>query len=185
MGVQFREETGQLVASRARRENALQVDPFNGENFEVRLDEWLPSLERACMWNEWSEEELLLQLAGHLRGQALQEWVLLDVDMKKSYTKAIEALHVPLDPGSRAIAAQDFWHTFQGDEAKVADFIHHLDCTFNVAYGREGMSSETCATLLHGQLQDGLKHELMRVPAVSGVQGYKVPCLAAQNEQKH
>jgi len=25
-------------------------------------------------WNEWTEEELLLQLAGHLRGRTLQEW---------------------------------------------------------------------------------------------------------------
>ena len=28
-------------------------------------------------------------------------------------------------------------------------------------------------TLLHGQLQDGLKHELMRAAAVSGTQSYK------------
>ena len=184
MGVLYREEPGQLVASRARRGKAPPVDPFTGENFEVRLDEWLPSLERACTWNQWSEEELLLQLAGHLQGHALQEWVLLDADTKKSYSKAVEALCTRLDPGSRALAAQDFRHTSQGDEGKVADFIRCLERTFNVAYGREGMSSETRATLLHGQLQDGLKHELRRAPAVSGAQGYKELCLAARNEEK-
>ena len=184
VGVLYREEPGQLVATRARRGKAPPVDSFTGENFEVRLDEWLPSLERACTWNQWSEEELLLQLAGHLRGHAHQEWVLLDADTKKSYSKAVEALRTQLDPGSRALAAQDFRHTSQGDEEKVADFIRRLERTFNVAYGREGMSSETRATLLHGQLQDGLKHELMRAPAVSGAQGYKELCLAARNEEK-
>ena len=46
------------------------------------------------------------------------------------------------------------------------------------------MSSETRDTLLHGQLQDGLKHELMRAPAVSGGQSYPELCLAARNEEK-
>ena len=46
------------------------------------------------------------------------------------------------------------------------------------------MSAETCDTLLHGQLQDGLKHELMRAAAVSGAQSYKALCLAARNEEK-
>ena len=46
------------------------------------------------------------------------------------------------------------------------------------------MSAETRDTLLHGQLQDGLKHELMRAAAVSGAQSYKGLCLAARNEEK-
>ena len=45
MDVSFREEPGQLVASRTHREKVPPVDPFAGENFEVHLDEWLPSLE--------------------------------------------------------------------------------------------------------------------------------------------
>ncbi len=89
-----------------------------------------------------------------------------------------------LDPGSRTLAAQDFRHTSQADDEKVADFIRRLERTFNVAYGREGMSTETRDTLLHGQLQDGLKHELMRAAAVSGAIGYKELCLAARNEEK-
>ena len=89
---------------RLRRGKAPPVDPFMGEDLEVRLDEWLPSLERTCVWNEWSEEELLLQLAGHLRGRALQEWGLLDTDTKVSYKQAVEALRLRLDPGSRTLA---------------------------------------------------------------------------------
>ena len=56
VGVPFREEPGQLVASRAPRGKAPPVDPFTCENFEEHLDQWLASLEQACMWNEWSEE---------------------------------------------------------------------------------------------------------------------------------
>ncbi len=55
---------------------------------------------------------------------------------------------------------------------------------FNIAYGQEGMSVETRDTLLHWQLQDGLKHEFMRAAAVSGSQSYKELCLAARNEEK-
>ncbi len=50
---------------------APPVDPFTGENPEIRLEEWLPSLQRASTWNGWTEEELLLQLVGHVRGRAL------------------------------------------------------------------------------------------------------------------
>lgn len=56
-----------------RRGKAPPIDPFTGENPEIRLDDWLPSLQRASRWNQWTEEEQLIQLAGHLRGRALQE----------------------------------------------------------------------------------------------------------------
>ena len=85
---------------------------------------------------------------------------------------------------SRTLAAQEIRHTTQGDTEKVADFIRRLEHTFNVAYGREDMSVETRDTLLHGQLQDGLKHDFMQAPAVSGAQTYRKLCLAARNEKK-
>ena len=103
-----------------------------------------------------------------------------DAETKSSYSQAIGALRARLDPGSRTLAAQDFRHTSQADSENVADFIRRLERTFNVAYGREGMSAETRDTLRHGQLQDGLKHELMRAAAVSGAQSYKELCLAAR-----
>ena len=137
-----------------------------------------------CGMTGQKEDELLLQLAGHLCGRARQEWNLLGINVKKSYVEAIKALRLRLDPGSRTLAAQEFHHTSQGDNEKVAYFIGRLECTFNVAYGREGMSVETRDTLLHGQLQDALKHELMQAPAVSGAQMYQELCLAARNEEK-
>ena len=48
---------------------APPVDPFTGDDPEIRFDDWLPTLTRASYWNEWSPEENLLHLAGHLRGQ--------------------------------------------------------------------------------------------------------------------
>ena len=165
------------------RQSSTCIEIFTGEDLKVRLDDWLPSLERAKMWNDRTDE-LMLQLAGHLCGRARQEWSLLDAEAKSSYTKAVKALRLRLDPGSRTLAAQEFCHTYQGDTEKVADFIRRLERTFNVAYGREGMSVETRDTLLHGQLQDGLKHDLMQAPAVSGAQTYQELCFAARNEEK-
>lgn len=90
----------QPTERRTRRGKAPPVDSFTGEVPEIRIDEWLPLLECARSWNEWTEEELLLQLAGHLRGPARQEWGLLDADSKKSYKQAVDALRLRLDPGS-------------------------------------------------------------------------------------
>ena len=138
------------------RGKAPPVDSFTGENQEIRLDDWLPALERASTWNGWSEEERLMQLAGHLRGRALQEWNLLSDRDKGSYADAIQALRSRLDPGGRTLAAQDFRHTVQGETELVADFIRRLERTFQIAYGQDGMSAETRDTLLHSQLQEGL-----------------------------
>ena len=55
-----------------RRGKAPPVDNLTGEDPELRFEDWLPALERAARWNEWSSEETLIQLAGHLRGRALQ-----------------------------------------------------------------------------------------------------------------
>lgn len=50
------------------------LDPFTGDpKGELNFDDWLPTLERAAKWNQWTEEEQLLQLAGHLRGRAFRE----------------------------------------------------------------------------------------------------------------
>ena len=42
------------------------------------------------------------------------------------------------------------------------------------------MSKETKKTLLHGQVQEGLRDEIMRSPGVSGAQMYKELCLASR-----
>ena len=94
-----------------RRGKAPPVDPFTEEDPEIRLEDWLPALQRASEWNGWSNADQLLQLAGHLRGRALQERNLLEKSDRNSYNKAIDALRARLDPGSKALAAQDFRHS--------------------------------------------------------------------------
>ena len=68
------------------------MEPFNGENDAIRLDDWLPALERAATWNGWSEEDRLLQLAGHLRGRAIQEWDLIADAKKSTFQLVVKAL---------------------------------------------------------------------------------------------
>ena len=66
-----------------------------GEDPEVRIDEWLPSLEQAHDWNDWTEEELLLQLAGHLRSRALED----------KPTKSHESVSCVIDPVTLRVSA--------------------------------------------------------------------------------
>ena len=167
-----------------RRGKAPPVDPFTGENPAIRAEDWFPSLERTANWNGWNSEELLTQLAGHLRGKALMEWNLLEPDDKATYEAATQALQARLDPGGRSLAAQDFRHMMQQETESVSDFIQRLERTFQIAYGRDQMLKETRDTLLHSQLQEGLCDELMRSPTVSGAQTYLELCLTAKNEEK-
>jgi len=143
------------------------IDYFTGESPEVLLEDWVPLLERAATWNGWAEEEKLLQLAGYLRGRARQEWTLLADDSKRCYSAVIEALKNRLDFGRQTLATQDFQHLRQEDSENVSDFIPKLEHTFKLAYGRDPMLRETRATLLYGQMQNGLKDELMAAPAVT------------------
>ena len=87
---------------------------------EITLDDWLSSLRRAADWNGWTEEEILMQLAGHLKGRARQEWNLMNTD---GVEESIEILCSRLDSGSKGLAAQDFCHATQEDKKKVNDFI--------------------------------------------------------------
>jgi hypothetical protein len=160
------------------------MDMFTGEIPEILLDDWLPALQRAATWNGWTQQEHLIQLAGYLRGRAWQEWSLLDQKEKDNLDTAIASLRRRLDPGSKTVAAQDFRHTLQKEGESVSDFIRRLERTFRIAYGRDALATDTRDTLLHGQLQEGLRFELMRAPAVSGAQNYKELCVAARNEEK-
>jgi len=129
--------------SQGCRGKAPPVDLFCGSDPEIRLDDWLPTLERVAIWNNWSEEERLLQLAGHLRGRASQEWSLLSAEEKSSFAIAVEALHARLDPGRQALAAQDFRHIIQSETEGVATYITRLERAFHIAYGHEKLTAET------------------------------------------
>ena len=82
------------------------------------------------------------------------------------------------------LAAQDFCHTVQKEDESVADFTQHLERTFCIAYSKDAMSVDTRDALLYGQLQEGLRYELMRAPSVSGAQNYNELCVAAKNEKR-
>ena len=45
---------------------APPIDSFTGEDSEIRFDDCLPTLERATTWNDWMEDERLMQLAAWL-----------------------------------------------------------------------------------------------------------------------
>jgi len=159
------------------------VDPFTGENPEIRLDEWLPSLQRASRWNGLSHEEQLMQLAGHLHGRALQEWNLLSEEDLSSFDIAVKALCEWLDPSSKVLAGQDFRHTTQGETETVANFIRRLERAFQVAYGNDKMSTDTREAILYGQLREALSLELMKSLSVSGAISYKELCIYVSKER--
>ena len=157
------------------------MDQFDGESPDVLFEDWIPALLRAA---EWSDRETLIQLAGHLRGRAQQEWGLLSEQEKESLERATASLRARLDPSSRTLAAQDFRHASQREGESVSDFIRRLEQLFKLAYGRDGLSEETRGILLHGQLQEGLRYDIMKAPAVSGSHRYRELCLASRNEEK-
>ena len=173
---------GQLMQQRGK---APPVDPFTAEDKELRFDDWVPILERATTRNNWSEEEKLIQLAGHLRNKALQEWNLMSSQEKGNYHLAIATLRTQLGPGNKTLAAMDFCHITQQENESVSDFIMRLERTFQLAFGRDNMLPETHDVLLYGKLQDGLRIELVsKAPAISGAPNYQELCFAAKNEER-
>jgi hypothetical protein len=125
-----------------------------------------------------------LQLAGHLRGQALQEWNLISSEDRSTFADAVRALRSRVDPENRVLAGQDFRHATQEGTESVADYIRRVERLFQVAYGRDRLSCETRDILLYSQLQEGLRYNLIKSPAVSGAGSYKQLCIAAKHEEK-
>ena len=151
----------------------------------MTFDDWYPSLQRAAHRNQWTDQDTLIQLTGHLRGRALQEWTLLRETEKGTLGEAaVTSLQSHLDPGSRALVALDFRHAAQRQGESVAEYISRLEQLFRRAHGREGMSDETRDTLLHCQLREGLRYKIMQAPGISGSHAYRELCLAARNEER-
>ena len=63
-----------------------------------------------------------MQLAGHLRGRALQEWVLLEEDDRRNSTRATTALRARLDPGSKVLASTGLPTQYSGGAGKGCEF---------------------------------------------------------------
>jgi len=97
-------------ATGPRRGKAPAVDPFFSDDGTILLEDWLPSLERAASWNAWTDEEKVLQLAGHLHGWALQEWNLIPAEERSTFSDAVKSLGFRVNSGSHVLAGQDFRH---------------------------------------------------------------------------
>ena len=161
------------------------VDPFTGDlKGELNLNDWLPTFKRVAKWNQWTEEELLLQLAGHLRGRTFCDWNLMSSDDRQSYSRVLQALKERVDTGQRALAVQDFRHLHQSDNETAGDFIDRLEMTFQLPYGADVMAKETRLRLLQGQLQEGLRDKILESQTVVGSLDYTALCLAAKNEER-
>ena len=78
--------------TQSTQRNSLPVETFAGEDPNMSLDDRLPALERTCF--NLIQEELLLQLARHFKGRALQEW---NPMMKKAKNEAVSTLRGWLD----------------------------------------------------------------------------------------
>ena len=102
-----------------------------------------PSFERVVVWNGWGEAEKLIQLAGYLKGKALQEWSLLGMADKAVYKNGTTILKGRLDPSRKALAVQDFRHFAQKQKESVVDFILCLEQIFRRAYGYDKVGEET------------------------------------------
>ncbi len=118
-----------------------------------------------------------------MRGRARQEWNLLSQEQLNDFDLAVITLKERLDRGSKVLAGQDFRHATQGETDSVADFIRRLELTFQIAFRSGVMSTETRQAILYGQMQEGLRWELMRSPNISGTTVYKELCVAAKGEE--
>ena len=114
------------------------------------------------------------------------EWNLIEQADRNNYTTACKSMQARMDPGCKAIAAQNFRHTVQKYTEPVMDLILRLERIFRRAYGKDKMSAETKDTLylLYGQLHAGLRYSLMKTPAVSGAKVYFELCGAAKSEER-
>ena len=61
-----------------------------------------------------------MQIAGYLRGRALQEWKLLGPTDKTTYHSIVRVLRGRLDPRNQTLAAIDFCHTSQKSSETVS-----------------------------------------------------------------
>ena len=100
------------------------------------------------------------------------------------FKMAVHNLREHLDPCSKVLAGQDYRHTVQTDNETVAGYICRLEKAFHIAFGNDKLGRETKETMLYGQLQEGLRLDILRSARVSGAMSYKELCMAAKNEEQ-
>ena len=74
---------------RVRRGKAPPVEIFSGEDADSRFGNWLPTLQRTADWNGWTTEDLLIKLAGQLKGRTLQDWNSIPATERNWYDLAV------------------------------------------------------------------------------------------------
>lgn len=89
-----------------------------------------------------------------------------------TYAAATKTLNTRLDPGRKVLAVQDFRHAVQGEGEMRSDFIRRVDSLYRISYGSDGLGRNRREAFLMCQLQEGLKYELVKSPAVSGANSY-------------
>ena len=94
---------------------------------QITIDDWVPILEGAAISNGWTQGKLLRQLAGCLRGRALQKRKLMDSKDKTTYQSTNKALRERLDFGSKTLAVLDFCHASQRPSEIMPDFLRGLE----------------------------------------------------------
>ena len=166
-----------------KRGKAPPIEYFSAENPEILLDDWLPTVERAAKWNGWNEEEHLMQLEGHLKGKALQEWTLMSREERSDIGVGTAKLRERIDPVNPFVAVQEFRHLMQAKTETVSDYIRHVERAYRIAHRKE-VQPETREALLFMQMREGLREEIIRAPQVSGCQRYSELCQAAKFEEK-
>ena len=70
------------------------MDTFDEETVDANFEDLHLTLKRASSWNTWNDEEILMQLAGHLRKTT---WDMLSSEDKTTLEVAAETLHVRLE----------------------------------------------------------------------------------------
>ena len=108
----------------------------------------------------------------------------MSTEEQQDYDVAVKVLTLRLDQDSLMAAVQDFRHACQQDNEMVTDYIRRLERCYQLAYGKDKLSSETKEAILFGQLQAGLIYQIVKSPAVSGSQSYRELCTAAKAEEK-
>lgn len=75
---------------------APPIEFFTGEDLAIMVDDWLPSLEWASLWNSWYTSEKLMQLPGYLNVLPCKN---VDFLAAQSH-KTMRLLSLGLDSGS-------------------------------------------------------------------------------------
>ena len=98
-----------LPSSRGpRRGRAPPIDKFSGKSPQIRLDDWLPRLQKAALWNKWTKEEQLIQLAGHSKEWAFTAWNLLSRAEIGTMEGGVKSQRDCLESCSKVMAGLDF-----------------------------------------------------------------------------